>query len=151
MRGPLGDNISDITFDLAGGLFGVIGDGGLATNTLGAIDPLNGAFTAVAVLNTLHGDGEAICRRDALLYRMSGYSAFYEGTVDQVTGIEVSIATTQPLSRSEATSCVFDELNGEILFVDLDDNLQAIDSGNVITTVGVVGSGSYLKGLAIVP
>ncbi len=91
--GNLGDNFSSLTFDAAGQLYGVTGDGATVPESLYAIDKATAATTLLTALGN-GADGEVIAfnPEDGLLYHWSGNATLVFESVDPnpphtVTGI----------------------------------------------------------------
>ncbi|MBC7862614.1 MAG: hypothetical protein IAF38_06535, partial [Bacteroidia bacterium] len=85
--GNLGDNFSSITFTSDGKLYGTVGDGGTALESLFQIDTATAAVRLVKTLGN-GNDGEVICYdpSDNMLYHWSGNGTIVFEKFDTITG-----------------------------------------------------------------
>jgi Calcium-binding EGF domain/EGF domain len=101
---PLADRFASITFDSAGQLYGVTGNGGTAPETLYKLDKVTGEATLVRALGA-GGDGEAIQYNpdDGKIYHWSGGTSFFE-----------AITMTEPYEVTSLSSTFNREVFGAI-------------------------------------
>jgi hypothetical protein len=153
--GPLSDKVSTIAFDANGTLWGITGDGAVGFSQLQTISLADATMTfraSLGVLPATSPDGEALAfnRGDGRLYRMSGYVAWYYGTIDPATLTETQIydSTAGGVTdrTNEALAAVSDGAGG-FYFTNLASEFKHITAAGVTTAIGSTGS-EYIKGLA---
>lgn len=114
---PLADRFASITFDSAGRLFGVTGNGGSTPETLYQIDKVTGDATLVRPLGA-GADGEAIQYNpdDGKIYHWSGGTSFFEA-VTMTDPYEVT-ALSSTYNR-EVFGAIWDEVAKNFLVFDI--------------------------------
>ena len=131
--GNMGDSFAAITFDSAGQLYGVTGDGANTPETLYTINKA----TAVGTLLTALGagtDGEAIAfnPNDGLIYHASGLSTRIFESIDPVTLTITNIPLTG-FNTSEVFGLVWDQLSNGFLVADIGIRFSHLTTGGVIS------------------
>ncbi len=114
---PLPDRFASITFDAAGQLYGVTGNGASTPETLYQLDKVTGEATLVRALGA-GSDGEVICFNpdDGKIYHWSGGTSFFE-SITMAEPYEV-----QSLSSSfnrEVFGCTWDAVAKDFVVFDI--------------------------------
>ncbi|HXW00952.1 MAG TPA: hypothetical protein VEC93_21245 [Anaerolineae bacterium] len=140
--GNTGNLFASISFNAAGTLYGVTGDGATPSETLFTISTTNASTTVVQALGN-GDDGEVIAFNpdDGLLYHTSGRGPLNDpitGTIFETINVTTSVVTTIPLASNhpgeEVLGMVYIGAN-TFLVSDLDLILYRLTtSGGVVTT-----------------
>ena len=138
--GSMGDKFAGITFDSAGTLYGLTGDGATTSDTLYTVDPLTGTPTFLLTLGN-GDDGEAIVYSpdDGLLYHASGYGSGTEKfeSIDPST-LAVTDIPYDTDNRSEIFGLAWDPITASVLATDISGVYTDITTSGVSTNLGTI-------------
>ena len=150
--GDTGERLAALTFDSAGTLYGVSGDGGFTPATLFTIGLLDASLTPFATLGA-GNDGEAIAfnSADGKIYHASGLglpnvSEIFE-SIDLVTKVITPITLTG-FDYDELFSMVWDPTQNLFLGSDIDSFFLSISATGTVTDLGDLTGFEDLRGLA---
>lgn len=148
-RGKTGDRFAGLTFDDAGTLYGVTGDGASVRETLFILNQSNATSTPLLALGR-GDDGEAISFNpvDGLLYHASGFRLSSGALIET---IDLDRLTTRLVITSgdeyvEALDFTYSGKDQAFLLADLSRDLFRVDPAGEITLIGELDHTS--KGLA---
>jgi streptogramin lyase len=149
------ENLSSITFDDTGQLWGVIGDGGVTTSeTLVTVNKVNGEMTVQTALGN-GDDGETIeyNSADGLIYHRSGNGdgdLIFE-TIDPNT-LQINNIGLINDAGNEGFGLLFNPVTGLFYETNIDSELVTIDpSDGTMTVIGLHVNSDDLRGPILYP
>lgn len=142
--GDTGDNFAAITFNNAGILYGVTGDGGNVSEALYTINPFTAATTSVMALgNGTDGETIAVNSDNNLLYHASGNGDVIFESVNIPTSVN-DIVLSGDL-YSEATAMIYNG-GGEFILASWS-TFYSVSLGGIVTALDSIGFDFSCKGL----
>ena len=150
--GTTGQNFAGITFNGAGTLFGVTGDGAQTPETLYTISLANAQTAQVMMLGN-GNDGETIAHSamDGLIYHASGLGAQNTNEIFEKINPSTRVVTNIPLSGDdyEEATALLHIAGGNFFLADLCQELFVVNDAGVVSLIGMMDH--IAKGMAYLP
>ncbi len=154
--GDLGDRFAALTFDLAGQMYGVTGDGGTVPETLYRIDKTTAATTlALALGNGTNGEVIAFQPKDGLIYHVSGSGILNDPlagpVLEQIDPVSLTVTPVTLVGTLPGPIATLTRLDATTFFAcEQTSQCYTISTSGVITALPQVFD-HIPKGIAFVP